>query len=199
MVDTIIKGTGNSRTLKTIPNAAALYPDFDAFLAAMVAGTLPIDIGPLNPTGVQVQGTDLTKGNLLTDATAEGMGLTGGATPNDALAKLRALVATAQTSADQNAKSASGIFIGDGGNSKTLAFPFQPKLVVVSGYAASNAMSAYVLTLVSGVTKTEVIIGSSDNYRGDVSWSGNSVTWSKDYNNYSFNASGFTYVYTAIG
>ena len=58
MVDTIIKGTGNSRTLKTIPNAAALYPDFDAFLAAMVAGTLPIDIGPLNPTGVQVQGTE---------------------------------------------------------------------------------------------------------------------------------------------
>ncbi len=199
MVDTVIKGTGNSRSIRSVPNLAALAPTYEKLLELLTGEGLPVDIGRLNPAGVAVQGTALTKGNLLTDATAEGMGLTGEATPNDALAKLRALVATAQASANQNAKSASGTFIGDGGDSKTLTFPFQPKLVVVSGYAASNAMSAYVLTLVSGVTKAEVIIGSSHNYRGNVSWSGNSITWSKDYNNYSFNASGASYVYAALG
>ena len=91
MTDTIIKGTGNSRTLKTVPNAAALYPNFDAFLAAMVAGTLPIDIGPLNPTGLQQQGTDLNKSNLLKDATASLYGKGNTATPDDIFSLLPSL------------------------------------------------------------------------------------------------------------
>lgn len=64
MVDTIIKGTGNSRTLKTVPNAAALYPDFQSMLQAMADGTFPIDIGPLNPLGCDVVGTPLNAATL---------------------------------------------------------------------------------------------------------------------------------------
>lgn len=136
MTDTIIKGTGNSRTLKTVPNAAALYPDFDAFLAALVAGTLPIDIGPLNPTGLQQQGTDLTKGNLLTDDTATGMGLTAEATPNDALAKLRALVTTAQNTANVRSRAEFGSYMGTGmqgeQNKNTLTFNIPWELLIIS-------------------------------------------------------------------
>ena len=56
MQDTIIKGTGNSRSLRSVPNFLRLYPSYEAFGQALVAGTLPIDLGGLNPTGGEGQG-----------------------------------------------------------------------------------------------------------------------------------------------
>lgn len=65
MTDTIIKGTGNSRSLKTVPNAMALYGNFPEMMQALIDGTFPIDIGPLNPLGVDVIGTPLDKAHLI--------------------------------------------------------------------------------------------------------------------------------------
>lgn len=130
MVDTIIKGTGNSRTLKTIPNAAALYPDFDAFLAAMVAGTLPIDIGPLNPTGVQVRGTDLTKVNLLKDATAALYGKPTTAIPDDIFATIPPMI-TAAKNAGILVESGSYEGISPYGGEKTLYSSFIWKIFYI--------------------------------------------------------------------
>lgn len=88
MKDFVPLGSGNSRFLKTVNNAKTLYPTYDAFLNALVDGTLPIDLNGINSAGVAQMGTALNKANLLTDATAAALGLTGDPTVNDALGYL---------------------------------------------------------------------------------------------------------------
>ena len=75
MTDGVIKGTGNSRFLKGPPNAKTLYPTFDAFMDAYVAGTLPFDLNGINPSGWEQEGTPLNKANLLSDTTATSLSL----------------------------------------------------------------------------------------------------------------------------
>lgn len=88
MQDGITMGTGNSRYLKSVSGFLALYPTYEAFAQALVAGTLPVDLNGKNPDGWSQQGTALNKANLLTDATAALLELPSEATPNDALAAL---------------------------------------------------------------------------------------------------------------
>jgi len=91
--DTIIKSSGNSRSLASVPNFLSLYPTYEAFAQALVTGQLPIDIGPLNPAGCDVVGTSLNKANLLSDATAANLGLTqSDPTVNNALQALDSAV-----------------------------------------------------------------------------------------------------------
>lgn len=85
MKDLVPKGTGNSRFLRSVSNFLSLYPDYEAFVTALVDGTLPIDLAGINTEGVTQVGTPLTKANLLTDATATALGLSGDPTVNDAL------------------------------------------------------------------------------------------------------------------
>lgn len=70
MIDGIIKGTGNSRKLKSVSNFLSLYPTYADFAAALIAGTLPIDLAGINADGWQQLATALSKGNLLSDETA---------------------------------------------------------------------------------------------------------------------------------
>ena len=86
MKDLAIKGTGNSRYLKSVSSFLTLYPTYEAFARALVDGTLPIDLNGINSEGVQQAGTPLTKANLLDDATAEKLGLSGDPTVSQALA-----------------------------------------------------------------------------------------------------------------
>lgn len=88
MKDAIALGTGNSRYLKSVSGFLSLYPTYEAFAAALVAGTLPIDLNGINPDGWAQLGNDLDKANLLTDATGALMNLGSEATVNDALATL---------------------------------------------------------------------------------------------------------------
>lgn len=87
MQDTHILGTGNSRSISSVPNFLAMYPTYEAFAQALIAGEVPIDIGPLNPAGCDVVGTANNKANLLSDATG---GALGASTVNEALAALSA-------------------------------------------------------------------------------------------------------------
>lgn len=80
MKDSILKGTGNSRFLKSAVPAGTSWADA---LAMLQAGTFPIDFNGINNAGFQQVGTPLNKANLLKDATALTLGLTGDATPND--------------------------------------------------------------------------------------------------------------------
>lgn len=64
MTDTIIKGTGNSRSLRTVPTALTEYQTTQDMLQAMINGTFPIDIGPLNPLGLSQIGTPLDAAHL---------------------------------------------------------------------------------------------------------------------------------------
>lgn len=88
MKDAIALGTGNSRYLKSVSGFMSLYPTYESFVAALVAGTLPIDLNGINPDGWAQLGTDLDKAHLMTDATAALMDLGTEATVNDALATL---------------------------------------------------------------------------------------------------------------
>lgn len=86
MQDAIMKGTGNSRYLKTVGEALSLYPTYEDFMQAMVAGIFPVDFNGINKDGWTQQGTLLNKANLLSDTVISTLGLSTGAdsTPNDA-------------------------------------------------------------------------------------------------------------------
>lgn len=83
MQDGIIKGTGNSRYIKS---AIAEATTWEQFRAALIAGTLPIDLAGINAAGWQQIGMALSKGSLLSDATAAK--LEGVETPDAALSLL---------------------------------------------------------------------------------------------------------------
>jgi hypothetical protein len=71
MKDGIIRGEGNSRLLRA---PATIPATFAEFRAALINGTLPVDL-LYNVAGWDVEGTALNKANLLTDAVAEALGL----------------------------------------------------------------------------------------------------------------------------
>lgn len=69
MRDGITTQSGNSRYLKSVENFLSLYPTYEAFANALIAGTLPVDLNGINPAGWQQLGTSLSKANLLSDET----------------------------------------------------------------------------------------------------------------------------------
>lgn len=90
MIDSVLKGTGNSRFLKSAVPAGTSWADA---LAMLQAGTFPIDFNGINTEGFQQVGTPLNKANLLKDATAAQIGLPPSTTPDG---MFRALVNTGE-------------------------------------------------------------------------------------------------------
>ena len=88
MQDFVPNGTGNSRYLKSVENFKTLYPTYDDFVAALAAGTLPVDFNGINMSGISQRGTALNKSNLLTDDTAALFGLDASAVPEAVFAFL---------------------------------------------------------------------------------------------------------------
>jgi len=87
MIDGVISGTGNSRTMKIPASAVTAYTTFSAFMAALAAGTFEIDLG-YQTAGWTVEGTALNKANLLSDATAASLGLSSSATVDQAFSSI---------------------------------------------------------------------------------------------------------------
>lgn len=113
MKDGVIAETGNSRYLRSIAGFLQAYPTYEAFAAALVAGTLPIDWNGKNPDGWSQAGTELNKANLLTDATAALMDLGTEATPNEMFAAVANKAnAAAASAAAANTKAGSLITYG---------------------------------------------------------------------------------------
>jgi hypothetical protein len=88
MIDSVLKGTGNSRFLKSSVLAGTSWADA---LAMLQAGTFPIDFNGINTEGFQQVGTPLNKANLLKDATAAQIGLPPSTTPDGMFQALAAL------------------------------------------------------------------------------------------------------------
>lgn len=124
MTDGIIKGTGNSRYLKSVANALALYPTHESLMEALAAGTLPIDLNGINPAGWNTLGDKLDKATLLTDALCTALGLATTATPTQAMEKLRVLV---------NGKTnvSFGSYAGNNASSRTIYLPGNAKAVIL--------------------------------------------------------------------
>lgn len=204
MTDGVIKGTGNSRYLKTVSNAPTQYPTYESFIQALAAGTLPIDLNGINSTGWTTQGTKLNKANLLTDATAKLAGLSSSATPNTMFAKLANLATaldTGKCSVEIGSYTGAYNVEDDGYETKTITFSGKPQIVMVYENYTSSIGEHKRLLLFRGVT----YLGSSFNWSSqldtEISWDENSITIetiSGSYNNGSFNDSDSTYQYAAI-
>lgn len=82
MKDSVIKGTGNSRYLKSSLEGITTW---EQFRAALAAGTLPVDLNGIDPEGFQQLGDPLNKVTLLKDGTAEKYGMDNTAVPDDVL------------------------------------------------------------------------------------------------------------------
>ena len=88
MKDGIIKGNGNSRYLKSVADFLTQYPTYEAFAAALTAGTLPVDLNGINEDGWQQIGDFLGKASLLQDMACDLMSISRLSVPNDAFVKL---------------------------------------------------------------------------------------------------------------
>lgn len=85
MKDSVIKGNGNSRYLKSSLEGITTW---EQFRAALAAGTLPVDLNGINPEGFQQLGDPFNKASLLKDTTAALLGLGTDAVPDDAFVAL---------------------------------------------------------------------------------------------------------------
>lgn len=202
MQDTIIKGTGNSRSLRSVPNFLKLYPSYEAFAQALVAGTLPIDLGALNPAGLEVQGTDLSKANLLSDVTAALYGKTASAVPNEIFAETANRILALNTS---QIKAETGSYVGTDGV-KTINFNFIPKFFIclsnnvnVPG-VGTDSTAAGITGVYSGGNVTGSYayrVSSASGIRWNLNFGGrneNSLSLSRE-----LNMPNVTYHYFAIG
>ena len=148
MTDGIIKGTGNSRYLKSVANFMALYPTYEAFAQALIAGTLPVDLYGVNAGGWQVRGNDINKASLLKDATASLYGKGTTATVDDILAAIRPLITTAQNKADSafdQVKISYGTYTGTGADSKLITVGFSFKFAFLWPMRSSGNTGATIL------------------------------------------------------
>lgn len=147
MNDGIVRGTGNSRYLKSVSDFLSKYPDYIAFAQALIAGTLPIDLNGINAAGWTQQGTALNTANLLSASTSSALG--GAATPDAAFQKLNSLVSAVQSTA---AKIATGSYAGDGtvytsaSKQKTIQLSIVPKLVIIETAFPQDNPSLYKYT-----------------------------------------------------
>lgn len=141
MTDGVIKGTGNSRYLKSVSNFKTLYPTYDDLVAALVAGTLPIDLKGINSSGWSTQGTPLTKANLLTDATAALYGYGSTATVNNILNNIASYKQYWINHLATISYKGTGTY--GTANPTTLTFPFSPEIVLIYQNRVKNQIYCY--------------------------------------------------------
>ncbi len=210
MQDTTLKNTGNSRTLASVPNFLTLYPTYEAFGKALVNRELPIDIGPLNPAGVDTMGTMLDTAALLKDTTAALYGLDETAVPDDVLAKIQPLIAALQGG---KANVAIGTYVGTGtygpSNKSSLTFPFSPKCVMILDRDGNLKTLSTAIKPSNGFCFGNVLLNQYNNPAMgvatiDTTWETYTLYWwttttKTNAQVQQSNGSGTTYTYIAIG
>ena len=204
MKDSVILGSGNSRYLKSVENFKTLYPTYDDFAAAMVAGTLPIDLNGINSAGFQQIGDALNKYNLLKDATAALYGLDATAVPDDVFSLLNTLVNAVQERANISPKFEIGSYQGAYESrdecSKTIYFNGKPQVVIIIANGSSGitpgATNAW-------ANNTGIILARGQSmfrnqYEVGVAFSDNAITIGPRDANCVFNYNFYTYTYFAL-
>ena len=203
MQDGIIKGTGNSRYLKSISNFLQQYPTYQDFVAALVAGTLPIDLNGINETGWDQLGTALNKANLLSDETVEAFGdLLQPTTPGNPVVD-DALRAAAAVVYAGNCKIEYGSYTGTGNYSSahpnSLTFSGNPLFVVVQASGGSGGVNSI---MVRGASQSLILSAYTnlDRSPNSVSWeTANQVSWwSSQSAEYQLNQAPVPYYYIGL-
>lgn len=158
-------------------------------------------------------GTPLNKATMLTDETETLLfGNTADRTVNDALSTIADSLSTITSTLDGKLQCVSGQYIGTGtagsSNKNSLTFPFDPKLVFVTGYASSEhgtSLGYWTFVFVRPSTKQTLAtngFGNGQELTLDITWNSNSLSWCNSdtsFGTYQFNSSGETYYYVAIG
>lgn len=204
MRDSIIKNTGNSRYLKSAISAATTW---EQFRAALIAGTLPIDLNGINTAGWQQVGDALSKANLLSDATVSALNafLTSALPANPQVTDALKSLATVGLG-----KIAYGSYIGTGtygaSNPCSLTFPFAPKILIITAYgtpsSTSTTQKTYFLAVIgqSGGSAISGAAGNAGTARGiSASVSNTSMDWYGDSDTQQGNINTKQYHYIAIG
>lgn len=129
-------------------------------------------------------GTELKTATLLSDATAALLGLTSDATPNDAIAQLKALQDLLEQKMGYRA---TGSYVGNDkygtGNKNSLSFDFEPKMLIINGFA------------IAAGTKSIETYGNNAYF----TWDGKTVSWySAASASAQLNSSATTYYYLAL-
>lgn len=191
MTDGIIKGTGNSRFLKSVADIMTRYPTWDAAAAALAAGTFPIDLNGINELGWQTLGTLMVKANLLSDAAAGRYGLPGSATLNDVF--LHGIKQVEK-----------GSYVGAGDNDNrtkvTLTFSVLPSFIFIMGKYEMKTFPDYAVAFVCVAEGAAIVFSRNSGNTGYLSFSveklGNVVSWNG--RSFEMNGAGHTYYYAAI-
>lgn len=199
MTDGVIKGTGNSRYLKSVPNFMALYPTYEAFVQALIAGTLPIDLYGKNSNGWNTQGTDLNKASLLTDAAETAIwGSAANRTVSAALQQLRSIISTAQTSITNlegsRLRATYGTFTGTGSSDYSISCPGRPLFYTATPSIPSGSSFAGMWVWIYGSRRLSSYDGASV-YSPTVSSGATSLSFS---HTTAIFVSGVTYAYVLI-
>ena len=196
MRDSIIKNTGNSRYLKSAISAATTW---EQFRAALIAGTLPIDLNGINTAGWQQVGDALNKANLLSDATVAALNafLTSALPANPQVTDALNALATVGLG-----KIATGSYVGTGAAGQatpnTLNFGFAPKLVIITSDEATPKTIIFIRPNPNAARTSTTGTG----YMNTTTWTDTGVSWyasgSQGSANTQFNQE-VPYYYLAIG
>lgn len=167
MIDSVLKGAGNSRFLKSAVPAGTSWADA---LAMLQAGTFPIDFNGINTEGFQQVGTPLNKANLLKDATAAQIGLPPSTTPDGMFQALgntgelhvwrKTVVTTEEKPAGYtlgDAESGTAISVPNVGSQNYVTLQYGPSITVNDGGGVS-------LTSVTGSVRFQQNSNVSDIY-----------------------------------
>lgn len=202
MKDMIPKGTGNSRFLRSVSNFKTIYPTYDDFVNALMAGDLPVDFNGINEAGIQQVGTSLNKANLLTDETATALGLTStDPTVNEAFGRLNQHLTDVEA---DGVKIEVGSYVGTNkygeSNPNSLTFSFVPKLFMIAGYTYNTG--AYAVLGVQYILPAFILGNEYTKFSGNLNQGakivGNTLYWYGNSASVQCNTSN-TYHYIAIG
>lgn len=156
MTDTIIKNTGNSRSIRSVPNLAALAPTWEKALEMLISEAgLPIDMGPLNPLGVDVMGTPLDSEHLITVEIGRYSGTGQGGKDNQVILHFSSTPKFILVSSLDSFSRADGF-----------GFMFPDRTLGVSFYYTPSVMAqGLYLSVDGGTVSYYASVGSSDGYR----------------------------------
>lgn len=166
-------------------------------------------IGQMSVQAPAIDGAPLRRIDGLSASTAASLGLAAGSVPDQAFAKLKTLVDTAQSTGNSKAKIVTGSYVGTGDKSDTAVITFQaePKIIFIVGVEESIDKATLPTVLINGQYPAAIggeaiydgrnQLGLASFDTGRVSWQGTKVliTGGADYG---LNITGITYRYVAF-
>ena len=150
----------------------------------------------------QVEGA-YTQQQILADSTKRLYGLGSDAVPDEAFVALKNLINGISASSIGAARIELGNYTGTGvstSTAKTLTFSFKPKVVIITGPSNGRGKSGFAIFM-QGAVSSQIYLDGGYGNMFNLTWSGNSVTWTGDNWNaeIGLNTNNAKYYYVAIG